>query len=138
MVDVLIIIMAVAFIIQALLGLHFFISSIWEHEKRASVLSGLQFFGMLLLLFFYYTLYRIGFFQTPPGTVLLLLAVILGICAALIFLRNTGPNKKALEGTRGSIVGAVKRFDERAHVFARNRSIRPNSEQYKAFYEEHP
>ena len=58
MVDILIVIMAVVFIIQALLGLHFFVSSIWEHEKRASLLSGLQFFGMLALLIFYYYLLR--------------------------------------------------------------------------------
>ena len=138
MVDILIVIMAVVFIIQALLGLHFFISSIWEHEKRASLFSGLQFFVMLALLIFYYYLLRIGFFQTTPGTVLLALAFLLGVCAALIFLRRTEPNKKALEGTRGYIVGTVKRFDERAHVFARNRSIRPDSEQYRTFYEEHP
>ncbi len=137
MVDILTIIMAVAFITQAVLGLHFFFSSIWEHERRASVFSGLQFLGMLALLVFYYYLYRIGFFQTTLGTVLLVLAVILGICAGFIFLKKTGTNKRALEGTRGSTVGAVKRFDERAHVFARNRSIRPDSEQYKAFYEEH-
>ena len=138
MVDILIVIMAVVFIIQALLGLHFFVSSIWEHEKRASLLSGLQFFGMLALLIFYYYLFRIGFFQTTLGMVLLILAVVLGACAAIIFLRRTEPNKKALTGTRGYIVGAVKRFDERAHVFARNRSIRPDSEQYRTFYEEHP
>ena len=138
MVDILIVIMAVVFIIQALLGLHFFVSSICEHEKRASLLSGLQFFGMLALLIFYYYLFRIGFFQTTLGMVLLILAVVLGACAAIIFLRRTEPNKKALTGTRGYIVGAVKRFDERAHVFARNRSIRPDSEQYRTFYEEHP
>jgi reductive dehalogenase len=62
----------------------------------------------------------------------------LGIFAAILFLRKTAPNKKAIEGTRGFIVGAVRRFDERAHVFARNRSIRPDSEQYRTFYKEHP
>jgi hypothetical protein len=64
MVDVLIIIMAIVLIIQAFLGLHFFISSIWEDERRASFFSGLQLLGMLALLVFYYTLFRIGFFQT--------------------------------------------------------------------------
>jgi reductive dehalogenase len=138
MVDVLIIVMGIVFIVQAIFGLHFFISSIWEHEKRASLLSGLQFFGMLALLLFYYSLYRIGFFQSTLGTLLLVLAVLLGIFAAILLLRKTAPNKKAIEGTRGFIVGTVKRFDERAHVFARNRSIRPDSDQYRIFYKVHP
>jgi reductive dehalogenase len=138
MIDVLIIVMGVVFIAQALLGLHFFVSSVLEREKRASVFSGVQFFGMFALLIFYYTLYRIGFFQTTLGAVLLVLAVILGIFAAVALFIKTTPNKKSLEGTRGVIVGSVKRFDERSHVFARNRSIRPDSEQYTTFYEGHP
>jgi reductive dehalogenase len=36
------------------------------------------------------------------------------------------------------IVGEVKRFDEREIVFARNRSLRPGSEEYKTFYASHP
>jgi len=35
-------------------------------------------------------------------------------------------------------VGEVKRFDEREIVFARNRSLRPGSEEYKTFYASHP
>jgi reductive dehalogenase len=36
------------------------------------------------------------------------------------------------------IIGDVKRFDERETVFARTGSLRPGSEQYEAFYAEHP
>jgi len=138
MIDVLIILMAIVFIIQALLGLHFFVSSVWEYEKRASWFSGLQFLGMLALLVFYFYLWRIGFFQTALGMALLVLALLFGACACFILLRRTEPNKKALEGTGGAIVGEVRRFDERGHVFARNRSLIPGSEQYKIFYEAHP
>ncbi|MGD8883422.1 MAG: hypothetical protein PVI82_16100 [Desulfobacterales bacterium] len=45
-------------------------------------------------------------------------------------------NQRALEGTRGLIVGEVARFDERKHVFARNRTLKPGSDQYNAFYKE--
>ena len=64
MVDILIIIMGLVFMVQAILGLHFFVSSIWEREKRASLISGLQFFGMLALLLFYYALYSSSWWRT--------------------------------------------------------------------------
>ncbi len=138
MVDILIILMAVVLVIQALLGLHFFLSSVWEDERRASWFSGVQFVGMLALLVLYFYLWRMGFFQTTLGTVLLVLALVSGACACFVLLKRTEPNKKALEGTKGFMVGEVRRFDEREHVFARNRSIRPESEQYRIFYEAHP
>jgi reductive dehalogenase len=36
------------------------------------------------------------------------------------------------------IVGEVERFDERKHVFARNRTLKPGSDQYNTFYKENP
>ena len=36
--------------VQALIGLAFLISSLWEKEKRASIFAGIQFSGMLGLL----------------------------------------------------------------------------------------
>ena len=42
-----------------------------------------------------------------------------------------------LRGTKGYIVGKVKRFDEREQVFLRG-YLAPGSEQYRAFYSEHP
>jgi hypothetical protein len=55
MVSILQFIVASALTLQALIGLAFFISSVWEKETRASVFAGLQFGGMLALvgLFFF-------------------------------------------------------------------------------------
>ena len=41
---------------QAVIGLAFLISSIWEKEERASIFGGIQFIGMLgvLILFIYW------------------------------------------------------------------------------------
>jgi hypothetical protein len=56
----------------------------------------------------------------------------------VLLIRKTPANPKALKGTQGLIVGEVKRPDERDIVFARNRSLRPGSEQYKAYYAMRP
>ena len=53
-------------------------------------------------------------------------------------LFDTHTNPTALKGTKGYIVGEVKRFDERETVFARNRSLRPGSDEYNRFYAAHP
>jgi hypothetical protein len=53
-------------------------------------------------------------------------------------VRRTPANQRALEGTKGLIIGNVERFDESRHVFARNRALIPGSDPYKAFYQKHP
>jgi reductive dehalogenase len=125
-------------IVQTFIGLTFLISSIWEKEKRATIFGGLQLFGMLglLLLFIYWR--ATGFFETGAGLVLLILGIMIGTILAWLLMRKTGQNPKALEGTKGLIIENVKRCDERDIVFARNRTIRPGSEQYKAYYEMRP
>jgi len=138
MVTILVIIGSVALAVQAFIGLAFFISCIWEREKRATVFAGIQFIGMLSLLILFLVLAFHGFFNQGFGLVLLILGYVFTGAAAFFLLRRTGANPKALEGTKGRVRGDVKRFDERDQVFARNRSIRPGSEQYKRFYEEHP
>jgi len=55
-----------------------------------------------------------------------------------VIARRSGANPRALEGSRGLIAEHVDRFDERMHVFARNRSLHPGSERYRQFYREHP
>jgi reductive dehalogenase len=130
--------MGVALVLQAIVGLTYLISSIWENEKRASVFAALQFAGMLVLFLFFIWLVSIDFFERAYGIALLILVLVLGAAAAVILLRKAGVNPKALKGTKGLIRGEVKRFDERAHVFARNRALRPGSEQYEVFYREHP
>jgi reductive dehalogenase len=138
MINSLLIIAATALIIQAFIGLTYLISSIWEKEKRASIFAGLQFVGMLGLVIVFFYLREIGFFKTSLGLVLLISGIVVGAVGIFLFMRKTAPNPRALQGTIGLIVGEVKRYDQRQHVFGRNRSIRPGSDQYKVFYGEHP
>ncbi len=138
MVTILIVIASLALALQAAIGLFFFISCIWENEKRARVFAGVQFLGMLALLVLFLMLASRGFFHTGPGLFLLILGYVASGAAVFFLLRKTGPNPLALQGTKGRIQGEVKRFDEREQVFARNRTLKPGSEQYKRFYEEHP
>jgi reductive dehalogenase len=110
----------------------------WEKEKRATLFAGLQCFGMLCVLFAFLYLVRIDFFETDTGLAILIIGLLLVAVMAFVFLRRTASNKKARAGTEGLIVGDVRRFDERDHVFARNRSLRPGSKQYRVYYKEHP
>lgn len=136
--EVLTLIAGIFFASQAALGLAFFISCLWEREKRASLFAGLQFAGMLLLFFLFFYLARTGFFFSTLGAVLLVLAMVIAAAAFVLLARQSAPNLKAAKGTKGSIAGEVKRVDEREIVFARNRSIRPGSSEYDIFYKEHP
>ncbi|MBW1732330.1 MAG: reductive dehalogenase [Deltaproteobacteria bacterium] len=138
MVNSLLIIAALALIVQAFIGLTYLISSIWEKEKRASIFAGLQFLGMLGLVIAFFYLVEGGFFETPTGLALLIAGVSVGAIGIFLLVRKTKPNQRALKGTAGLTVGEVKRYDQRQHVFGRNRSIRPGSEQYRRFYREHP
>lgn len=137
-ITILLIIGVLGLIAQTLIGLSFFISCIREKERRASVFAGLQFLGMCALLAAYLLLMWIGFFRTTLGLAILIAVYVLAVSAAILLLRRTAPNPRALQGTRGYIVGEVKRQDERTQVFARNRSLLPGSEQFTAFYQEHP
>jgi reductive dehalogenase len=133
-----VIIGVVGFVLQALVGLSYFVSSILEGEKRASVFAGLQFLGMCSFLFIFLLLIRIGFFRTSLGIGILIGGYVIVVSAAIALLKKSAPNERALEGTKGLFAGEVKRQDERTHVFARNRSIRPGTEQYATYYREHP
>jgi reductive dehalogenase len=137
-VTVLLVIGAVGLVVQALIGLSFFVSCILEKERRATVFAGLQFLIMIGALVIYLVLIHIGFFRTAPGLVVLIAGYVVFIVAAFLLMRRTAPNPKALQGTKGLIKGDVKRVDERTHVFARSRSLRPDSQEFKAFYREHP
>ncbi|MBW1913294.1 MAG: 4Fe-4S dicluster domain-containing protein [Deltaproteobacteria bacterium] len=138
MISFLLFIGAVGLTVQALIGLSFFISCIWEKESRAALFAFFQFLGMAFVLIVYLLLIRIGFFRTDIGFAILIVGYVLAILGAFLMLRKTKANPKALKGAEGLIVGEVKRQDEREIVFARNRSLRPGSEQYEIFYREHP
>jgi len=125
-------------ILLAAIGLSYFISCIRELETRAAVFGAAQFLLMLGLVIVLFYLQATGFFASGAGFLFLVLGLLiaLGLLAGLAW--PIGSNPKALAGTRGLIVGQVARVDERDIVFARNRTLRPGSEQYQAYYELHP
>jgi reductive dehalogenase len=129
---------ALANVIPAFIGLSYFISSIWEKEWRASIFGGLQFLALLAVLILLFFLYRINFFHTFVGIFVLIGFFVMEVLAAAALMIPFGKNNNALKGTKGITVGQVKRQDEREIMFARNRSLRPQSEQYQQFYKTHP
>ncbi|MBW2428782.1 MAG: reductive dehalogenase [Deltaproteobacteria bacterium] len=127
-----------ASIMMAIISLSYLISCLWEKESRSALYAGLQFLlvlGLAILLFY---LKATGFFEAATGRAVLILGLILS-CGILVLLSlKIGSNPKALQGSRGMMVGSVRRYDERDIVFARNRTIRPGTEQYKTYYELRP
>ena len=138
MVDFLSLLVTLGLFVQAAIALSYLISSIWEKEKRASIFAAVQFIGMAGLLILFAYGWQIGFISTGPGSGILIFFLIGGVAIGVLLIRKTQSNPKALEGTKGLIVGEVKQPDERDIVFARNRSLRPGSEQYKAYYAMRP
>jgi reductive dehalogenase len=138
MVDFLSLLVTLGLFAQAAVGLSYLISSIWEKEKRASIFAAVQFIGMAGVLILFAYGWQTGFLSTGPGIGILIFFLIGGVAAGVLLMRKTQANPKALEGTKGLIVGEVKRPDERDIVFARNRSLRPGSEQYRAYYAMRP
>ena len=134
MVELLSWLVALGLVLQAAVGLSYFLSSVWEKEKRASFFAAVQSAGMTGLLILVGYWWQSGFLSTGPGIGILICFLIGGAAAGILLMRKTQANPKALKGTKGLIVGEVKRPDERDIVFARNRSIRPESDQYKAYY----
>ena len=122
MITFLSLIISIGLILQFLIGLSFFISSIFEKEKRASIFGIVQLIGMMVPIAVIFYFFSTGFFDTKIGAFILILLT--AICAFLVitFFKKTGINQKALKGTAGYITGAVERFDERDHVFSRNRT----------------
>jgi reductive dehalogenase len=125
-------------ITQALIGLSFLWSCILEREKRATVFAALQLILMLGVVLLILFLHSTGFFHTIPGIVLLISGLLISSIVLYMFLRKSGVNQTAFEGTNGLVVGEPEKHDERSVVFARNRSLQPDSEQYRRYYEKHP
>jgi len=128
----------IAGVIQAFIGLGFLVSCVWEKERRAAIFGAVQFLVMLAILSLIFYLYNTGFFYTPSGGIVLVLAFISGGLAVAALVVRLGINPKALDGTKGLTFGEVSRQDEREIIFARNRSLPPGSKQYQRFYESHP
>jgi hypothetical protein len=138
MVLFLLVLQAVLVAVLVFFTIGFLIASLTEKEPRAALMAGAVIFVMIGFEFFIYWFYTLGFFFSPAGLPLLLTGWVVVGYGIYFFGRHTGPNEKALKGFEGLIVGEVKRFDEREQVFARERSIRPGSKQYEAFYRSHP
>ncbi len=133
----LVLIGAVALGVQAIIGLGFFASCIAERETRASVYAFVQFALMVGVLMIYLILAQNGFFYRPPGDKLFILLICVSL-VGLIFVMRRESNPRAKSGSQGYMVGKIRRFDERDLVFARNRTLRPGTEQYKTYYDQHP
>lgn len=123
MVFILKLILGLALCAQAFIGLTFFISSIQENEKRASVLSCVQLIGMLILVILFFGLNWIGFFDSGIGIFIIICAIVLGAITVFLFFSKMGTNPKALQGTKGLIVGEVKQWDERDIEFSKMREM---------------
>ena len=129
---------AVLSILQAGIGLSYLFSSVREQETRAALLGAAQFLLMLGLVIMLFYLQATGFFAASPGFSVLIVGLLFAGGLMVGLIRPTASNQKALAGTQGLIVGRVTRVDERDIVFARNRTLRPGSEQYEAYYALHP
>jgi hypothetical protein len=101
-----------------------------EQESRAVKIGWISIALMILLGTF------ILFLPGLRWVVTILFAIL--VLLFLLCLIPERPNPQALKGTEGYIRGEVKRFDERDTVFARNRSLPPESEVYKIYYQMHP
>jgi len=134
--DALIFIEALFLAALGLFTLAFVISSIWEREKRAALIGGVTFLILLGGEIGLFALRAVGFFESTPGFLILLVGLVIPVAVLLLLIR-IGRNQRALQGTKGYIIGEVKRFDEREQIFSRG-FLPPGSEQYQAFYSEHP
>jgi len=136
--DLLFILAALVLFGQALIGLAFFISCMYEKEKRAAIFAAVQLGAMLVPIGLLFYWKKSGFLDTAAGQILLVVGLLLAGMALFFLCRHTGINPRAVSGTGGYVEGKVKRFDEREQVFARNRSLPPDSEPYREFYRNHP
>ena len=70
-----------------------------------------------------------------PVTVGFVLCTLAGVC----FFIPGRNHSRSLKGALGYADGEAQRFDERDTVFARNRALRPGSEEYRHYYQDlHP
>ena len=134
--DVLVFVEALFLVAVAFLTTSFVVSSIWERERRAARIGGVVLLVLVGAGIGLFALRATGFFQSMPGTLILIAGLVVSL-AALLLLLPIGTNPRAQQGASGYIVGKAGRFDEREQVFARG-YLPPDSEQYRAFYREHP
>ncbi|MCK5310907.1 MAG: reductive dehalogenase [Desulfobacteraceae bacterium] len=107
--------------------LYFTFESYREQELRAAKNGAL---GTMLTIFLSIVIF------IPQVKMAVLLFFIAGAIFSLSLLIPASPNKKALKGAKGYLVGQPQRFDERDSIFARHRSLIPGAEHYNIFYKE--
>jgi hypothetical protein len=89
MVDLLTLLAASVLILQAFIGLSYFVSSIWEKETRASIFAALQFLFMLVpVVIFFVLILSTRFFETGLGLGVLIAGLV--IVALDAFIANLG------------------------------------------------
>jgi len=138
MVLFLLVLQAVFVLGVVLFTISFLIASLTEKEPRAALVTAAVILFLIGFELGIYGLYSLGFFFNTVGRLLLLAGWAVMGFGIYFFGRHTGSNDKALKGVEGYIVGNARRFDEREQVFARERSIRPDSAEFETFYRLHP
>ena len=121
-----------------LFTLGFLIASLMEKESRAAMVAGVLCGLLIVAEICIYYLFNLSFFSHFVGMLLLLIICAAAVGSIYIFCRKTNPNQRALKGVEGYVVGNAQRYDEREQVFARERTLRPDSVEYKEFYRMHP
>ncbi len=121
-----------------LFTLGFLVTSLREKEQRAASMAGATAGLLVVMELCIYYLYTLGFFFHPAGMLVLVSGGMVAGAGIYFFCCRTGPNQRALKGVEGHVAGQAQRFDEREQVFARERTLRPGSVQYKEFYRTHP
>jgi len=101
MVEVLVFITVAALIVHTFVCLAYFVSSIWEKEKRAGIFAGLQLVVPLGLLGFVFYLSGSGFFDTISGMVLLGAGVILIVLVPFASGHKNASQQQGLRGNQG-------------------------------------
>ena len=129
MIYILLIIQAALVLGIVLFTLGFLITSLKENEPRAAMMAGILSVILIGLELCIYFLYTLGFFFHFVGMVMLVGGWVATGAVIYFLCRPTGPNRRALNGVDGYIVGQAQRFDEREQVFARERTLRPESAQ---------
>ena len=109
----------------------FVYESIQEKEPRAPLVGAV---GAACLALLILVSLLIPVFRWP----VLILLILTAIAVLVLVLSPPQQNQRALEGAAAYVVDEFKRYDERDVIFARNRALRPGSDEYRRYYEKHP